>query len=84
MILEKSKEVVPLDQGPLQDSGAVDKDEGTKQVSVYYDTPYAAIQHENLEYSHNGNRTAKYLENPTLENAPKVFDIVVEEIKKEL
>jgi hypothetical protein len=81
LLLEKSNAIVPLDEGPLQDSGAVDTDKVSK-VSVYYDTDYAIDQHENLQYSHSAGREAKYLENSALRNEAGIIETVGEETKK--
>lgn len=54
--------LVPLDEGPLMQSGKVTVDglDGT----ISYDTVYAVVQHENLDYRHAPGRQAKYLEQP--------------------
>ena len=59
-----SKQQVPLDQGPLKNSCYVDVNEDGSQGTVSYDTPYAVVQHENVWYSHQRGRKAKYLEDP--------------------
>ena len=59
-----SKDQVPLDQGPLKNSCFVEvSDDGSEGV-VGYDTPYAVVQHENMSFSHQRGRKAKYLEDP--------------------
>ena len=60
-----SKDQVPLDQGPLKNSCGVDVNEDGSQGTVSYDTPYAVVQHENMQYNHQRGRKAKYLEDPT-------------------
>lgn len=59
-----SKEQVPLDQGPLKNSCYVDVNEDGSQGTVSYDTPYAVVQHENMQFQHQRGRKAKYLEDP--------------------
>lgn len=59
-----SKEQVPLDQGPLKNSCYVDVADDGSSGTVSYDTPYAVVQHENMEYQHQRGRKAKYLEDP--------------------
>ncbi len=75
-IMEKSKSIVPLDQGPLQASGKVkpvERKGPIVRVELVYGEPgsgaeeYALIQHENLEYNHAPGRQAKYLEEPVVE-----------------
>ena len=59
-----SKEQVPLDQGPLKNSCYVDVAEDGSSGTVSYDTPYAVVQHENMQFQHQRGRKAKYLEDP--------------------
>ena len=59
-----SKDQVPLDQGPLKNSCAVDVNDDGSAGTVSYDTPYAVVQHENMQYHHQRGRKAKYLEDP--------------------
>lgn len=63
-----SKDQVPLDQGPLKNSCYVDVAEDGSSGTVSYDTPYAVVQHENLEYEHQRGRKAKYLEDPAYDS----------------
>lgn len=60
-VLGVSNEQVPHEVGDLMRSGgvAVENDE----VAVYYDTPYAVVQHEDMSLRHDDGRNAKYLEN---------------------
>lgn len=54
---------VPLEEGTLERSGRVDVD--GLEGSISYDTPYAVIQHERLDFHHPiPGRKAKYLEDP--------------------
>ena len=62
-----SKDQVPLDQGPLKNSCVVDVNEDGSQGTVSYDTPYAVVQHENMQYNHQRGRKAKYLEDPAFD-----------------
>ena len=64
-----SKQQVPLDQGPLRASCAVDVADDGSQATVSYDTPYAVRQHEELGYRHQRGRKAKYLEDPCNDTA---------------
>lgn len=59
-----SKAQVPLDQGPLMRSCAVDVASDGTQGTISYDTPYAVRQHECTWYNHQRGRKAKYLEDP--------------------
>lgn len=60
--LGEAKKIVPLDEGPLERSGRVDVDGLNGAIS--FDTVYAVVQHENLDYKHLPGRQAKYLEQP--------------------
>lgn len=64
-----SKQQVPLDQGPLKNSCAVDVNDDGSQGTVSYDTPYAVVQHENMRYHHQRGRKAKYLEDPVFDKS---------------
>lgn len=63
-----SKDQVPLDQGPLKNSCAVDVSDDGSSGTVSYDTPYAVIQHENTRFQHQRGRKAKYLEDPVFDS----------------
>lgn len=63
--------LAPKDRGPLRASAQVTlatDDNLTAYVS--YDTPYAARQHEELDWRHDDGQ-AKYLEGPLTENEAK-------------
>lgn len=64
-----SKQQVPLDQGPLKNSCAVDVNDNGSQGTVSYDTPYAVVQHENTGFRHQRGRKAKYLEDPAFDGS---------------
>ena len=60
-VRQVANELVPIEEDTLRASGTVsDPDDG--MVAVYYDTPYAVVQHEDLTLQHDPGRTAKYLE----------------------
>lgn len=63
-LLQVSSALVPHEEGDLERSGDTDEDRGEGAVSVFYDRPYAVIQHEELSYNHDDGRTSKYLETP--------------------
>ena len=87
-VLEQSTRLVPHQEGTLQDSGTA-HEPGTSGLdastaAVSYDTPYAVVQHEAMEFSHPNGRQAKYLETPL--NASKVVGerLLAESIKAKL
>ncbi len=59
VLLELANQHVPRLSGELQDSGTIDFD--GKVASVYYDTVYAAKQHQYRKYKHPGQGTAGWL-----------------------
>lgn len=61
-LLNKANELVPLDEGPLQNSGRIVRT-GLNGF-VTYDMVYARRQHEELTWKHAPGRSAKYLEKP--------------------
>lgn len=73
-IYEPSQQLVPLDEGPLQESGKVDVEGLT--ITVSYSTEYAIIQHENMQYAHAPGRQAKYLEMPFRAAIPQLINAV--------
>jgi hypothetical protein len=70
LLLAEANETVPLDQGPLMESGEVTV--ADDEAAVSYDTPYAQIQHENTTYDHVPGRRAKWLELTLREQARAV------------
>ncbi|MFE3578711.1 minor capsid protein [Streptomyces vinaceus] len=61
-LLAESRKIVPLDEGTLERSSRVVRDQ--LEGYVLYDTPYAKRQHEELTWKHAPGRKAKYLEGP--------------------
>jgi hypothetical protein len=65
-LLDKSRAVVPIDEGDLHDSSRVNgvgRGFDNRQ-EVSYNQPYALMQHENLSYEHAPGKQAKYLTGP--------------------
>lgn len=75
-VLTEANRTVPWDQGPLERSGGVDTDGQSLTGSVYYDTPYARRQHEELGWSHPKKGRAKWLELTVQEQASVVHQIM--------
>ena len=78
-LLQKSKDLCPVDLGDLKASGFISK-EGDKTV-VGYTEPYALRQHEELEFNHPNGGQAKFLQQPLEENTDKYIRHVVDKIK---
>ena len=66
-LLQVSSDRAPLEEGTLARSGEVSTDRSQLTAAVSYDTPYAVRQHEELTWHHDDGKTAKYLENPMVE-----------------
>ena len=83
LVYNKSQQIVPLDETPLQKSGTL-KQEGNT-TAIGYGTgesaDYAVIQHENLQYRHAPGRQAKYLEQPFRELTPQILAKIRDSIK---
>jgi hypothetical protein len=77
-LLGKSNAIVPIEDNDLRDSGFYDvrEDAAGPYLVVGYDTEYALIQHENLDYRHDPGRQAKYLEQPMNENWPRYAELL--------
>ena len=63
-LLQVSAELAPHEEGDLERSGEVTRDDSAETVAVSYDRPYAVRQHEELTWRHDAGKQAKYLEQP--------------------
>jgi len=80
LVLAMSNARVPHDSGDLERSGAVTPDPGSVSVRVSYDTPYARRQHEELDWQHEGDRSAKYLESAVHDSMERGLALVAEDL----
>jgi hypothetical protein len=66
LLLDESSRLVPIEEGTLQNSGRTAQDGTTSAVGYGSGpaAPYAVRQHEELGYTHDAGRQAKYLEVP--------------------
>jgi len=87
-LLKEATKIVPLDKGTLQDSGKVSAvkkvSSNEMEISVGYNTPYAARLHEHPEYKFQQGRQGKYLETPLKQNVSKYKNGIVNEVKSAL
>lgn len=83
-VLTEANRTVPWDQGPLERSGNTDVDSGRLRSSIYYDTPYARRQHEEVTWRHPKKGRAKWLELTLREQAAVVNQIVAKAMKDAL
>ena len=82
--LTEANRTVPLDQGPLQRSGGTDVDESALEAVVYYNTPYARRQHEEITWKHPKQGRAKWLELTMREQQSKIQQIIATQIRRAL
>lgn len=79
--LQVSRTQVPLEEGTLERSGRVDVD--GLEGSISYDTPYAVIQHEALDFHHPvPGRKAKYLEDPMNSEQRKMLNLMAVSLRR--
>lgn len=83
-LLQKSRELVPHEEGTLERSGTVTVDEANLRAAVSYDTPYAVRQHEELDWKHDEGRQAKYLEDPMNSEQATMRELIAAELRREL
>jgi len=75
-LLQVSSELAPHEEGDLERSGEVSKDESLETVVVSYDRPYAVRQHEELTWRHDEGKQAKYLEDPMTDEADTMLALI--------
>lgn len=78
-----SKIEVPVDTGTLERSCDTDYEYDDLEGIVYYDTPYAVRQHEDLDYHHPFGK-AKYLEDPLYDHEEVILDLIASAIRRGL
>lgn len=88
-LMAESQARVPVDSTDLRNSAAThDATPSNLESAVTYDTPYAVIQHERLDFhhptDHNPGAQAKYLEGPAVELRDKIGAVVGAEIRREM
>ncbi|BCJ64149.1 minor capsid protein [Polymorphospora rubra] len=83
-LLQVSSSLAPHEEGDLERSGEVSKDEDGLVVAVSFDRPYAARQHEDMTYRHDAGRKAKFLEEPMHGEKPTVLALIHQRARREL
>ncbi|GAA3289227.1 hypothetical protein ACFFON_15460 [Arthrobacter citreus] len=83
-ILQVSNTKVPIEEATLERSGVVSTGPENFTATVSYDTPYAARQHEEMNYRHDNGRSAKFLENAFNSETDAVRTIIARTISGEL
>lgn len=69
----------PIETGDLRSSASVEAIQGG--ASVYYPGPYARYQHYVLDLRHEVGQ-ALYLEQPLVQETPRILDIVATELRR--
>lgn len=80
-LLEEANRTVPIEEGILTGSGSTDVDASAGIASVYYDTPYAARQHEETGWRHDQGRRAKWLELTCSEQGGRVAEYMADTMR---
>jgi len=83
-LLEYANRTVPLEEGTLMRSGQADVDPETLEASISYDTPYAVVQHERLDFKHDPGRRAKWLELSLNEREESIQRYIARKIQESL
>lgn len=81
-LLAQAIPLTPIQDGPLRASGGTDVDDD--RASVFFDTPYAARQHEEVGWRHPKGGQAKYLETAVLQERGNAQAIVAAEVRRAL
>lgn len=79
LLLEKSNELAPYDDGDLHESGQAVA-EGTSGA-VGYSAEHAVKQHERLDFNHPRGGQAKFLETAMLANASEIQSAIAEKLR---
>lgn len=78
-LLEEANRTAPHDEGTMERTAGTDADEA--RATVYYTTPYARRQHEELDFRHAPGRRAKWLEKTVSEKRSKILSILGKRVK---
>ncbi|HEY9409327.1 MAG TPA: hypothetical protein VIQ30_22660 [Pseudonocardia sp.] len=82
--LGESDRRVPIEEGTLSRSGATSVDAANLRAAVSYDTEYAVVQHERLDFQHDAGREAKFLENALNSNRDVFLAIIAAQVRRVL
>lgn len=74
----------PIEEHTLEQSVVASQDENSMVGAVSFDTPYAARQHEELDWQHDSGRTAKFLENALNGERSTSLALIGREVRKAL
>ncbi|VXB81971.1 hypothetical protein [Aeromicrobium sp. 9AM] len=74
----------PIEDHTLEQSVVASQNADSMVGAVSFDTPYAARQHEELDWQHDDGRTAKYLENALNSERATSLALIGREVRKAL
>ena len=82
-LLGEANRKVPIEESTLEKSGASSVEQGAKDttLAVSYDTPYAVVQHESMDFQHDAGREAKWLENAFNSRNDKALQVIADTVK---
>lgn len=82
-LLGESNAIVPIEEATLERSGAASTQQGAKgtTLAVSYDTEYAVVQHESMDFKHDPGRRAKYLESTFNSKNDKALQVIADTVK---
>ncbi|MFH8403738.1 hypothetical protein ACH4FX_03045 [Streptomyces sp. NPDC018019] len=83
-VLQLSRQLVPIEEGTLERSGATSVDARRGTAAVSYDTPYARRVHEDMTARHDPGRTAKYLERVLPGSTDTVQALIAAQVRRAL
>lgn len=81
---DESDRTTPIEEGTLIRSRVSSVDRSKLRGAVSYDTPYAARQHEEMEYRHDPGRRAKFLEQAFKEQGARAVEHVAAQVRRVL
>lgn len=81
---DESDRTAPIEEGTLIRSRVSSTDRAKLRGAVSYDTPYAARQHEEMDYRHDEGRRAKFLEGAFKEQGAAALDHIAAKVKAAL
>lgn len=81
-LLTESNRTVPIEEATLERSGTATVDRAGLEGAASYDTPYAVVQHEDMDLQHDDGRRAKWLESTIKEQGPALMGHVAERIRR--
>jgi hypothetical protein len=81
-LLGEAAMLAPVDTGDLRGSGNVA--ELPDGAAVRFQTRYAAVQHERLDFNHPRGGQAKYLEAPLIQNRDRYLRHILDAIRRDI